>query len=334
MGIGDVTKCTRLNGIIYYVNRRTPYGWVTVRELADRFDVSTRTILRDLDVIRHDLNVPLEIEEKVIDGKRMNCYQLREGFLPSISPERATVLLLSLFQQSGSALSGHVDELKDALVSTLFRYHYNPEELASEKLQKRIHFIEEVLAEPERVGDIFDKLVQALKGCHPVKIQYFVAYKQVEEDREVEPYGLICKRQNWYLVGKCLKNQDIRVFRVDQIRGVFVSSPTTFKYPEDFNIKEHMANSWGVINQGDVCQVKLKFDKQVAHRIKNMIYHHSQELVEELADGSIIISYKVCGIKEMKTWIVQWGNTVEVLEPEWLREEMYNMAKEIMEANK
>jgi proteasome accessory factor B len=68
----------------------------------------------------------------------------------------------------------------------------------------------------------------------------------------------------------------------------------------------------------------------VAFRIKNLIYHPSQVLEKELVDGSIIVSFHVCGIPEMKTWIVQWGDAVEVLEPGWLREEMCQMAESIL----
>ena len=76
--------------------------------------------------------------------------------------------------------------------------------------------------------------------------------------------------------------------------------------------------------------MKLKFSKSVAYRAVKMVYHPSQVVEEELPDGSIIVAFKVCGIKEMKTWIVQWGDMVEVLEPDWLREGMRKMAERIL----
>lgn len=62
-----------------------------------------------------------------------------------------------------------------------------------------------------------------------------------------------------------------------------------------------------------------------------MVYHPSQLLEAELPDGSIEISFEVCGITEMKTWIIQWADTVEVLEPGWLREDMVRIARSILE---
>lgn len=267
---------------------------------------------------------------QVIEGKKCVFYSLEAGYLPSISPEKATALFLSLLQQQGSALAGHINEFKDVLVSTLFRYHYDPRELAVEKLQNRIHLVEEALAEPERVGGLFAGLVGALKDCHRVKLWYYTAHSGEITERVVEPYGLICKRQNWYLVAYCRERRDIRVFRVDQIEDAHLYTEEKFTYPEDFNLREHMAGSWGVINDGKQCRVRLRFNQRVAYRVKNMVYHPSQVLEEELADGSIIVAFDVCGIGEMKTWIVQWGDTAEVLDPVWLRDEMRAMAESMV----
>jgi len=135
-------------------------------------------------------------------------------------------------------------------------------------------------------------------------------------------------------VAFCLNRQDIRVFRVDQIIDALPYTKEKFEYPEDFKLKDYMAQSWGVINDGELCRVKLNFSPNVAFRVKNIIYHPSQTVDEELADGSIIVSFNVCGIKEMKTWIVQWGSSVEVIEPYWLREDMYKLAEDILKMYK
>ncbi len=326
----DTSRGLRLNMIVNYINTRTPYGGVTLKELADKYEVTDRQIRRDLDAIQDYLMVPLVKHEKVKEGQKCTVYSAEAGYLPSLSPEKATAIFLSLLQQQGSALAGHINGLKDALVSTLFKYHYNPEDLAVEKLQNRIHMVEESLVEPERVGELFTMLVQGLKECHRVKIWYFVAHSRQVTERVVEPYGLICKRQNWYLVARCLQRQALRVFRVDQINDAFPYRTEKFTYPEDFSLRDHMAQSWGVINDGEACRVRLEFSPALAFRANSVIYHPSQVLEEELDDGSVIISYNVCGIAEMKTWLVQWGNNVKVLEPGWLREDMCKLAEDVL----
>ena len=307
----DAPRGLRLNMIIDWLNKKTPYGCVTVKELAEKFAVSERQIYRDLNAIENVLCVPLVRQET---GKTVRV-RMEAGYLPGLSPQNATVIFLSLLQQKGSALSGHLNEIKDALVSTLFKYHYDPQELAVEKLQKRIHIVEETLAEPEKVSSLFTALVQAIKDSHRVKIWYYTTHSGEETERVVEPYGLICKHQNWYLVGRCLRRNDVRVFRVDQIKDVFPYTSEHFEYPADFSLSDYMAPSWGVINDGKVCRVLLKFNKRVAHRVKNVLYHPSQKFEEELLDCSALVSFTVCGIAEVVGWLFQWGDMVRYWSP-------------------
>lgn len=329
MAGADTTKALRIAKVIELLNKKSPYGGVSLKELADACEVTTRSILRYLDQIENDLKIPIIRPEKNT-AKREGLYRLDAGYLPSVSPETALVILLSIIQQQGSALAGRLNEIKDALTGTLFKYKYSPQSLPVEQLQERIYLVEEQLADPAGVGEIFAGLLQALKDCYRVKLYYYTAHSGKHSKRLVEPYGLICKRHNWYLVAYCLKRNDIRVFRVDQVAAVIPHTSEHFAYPPDFSLQDYMAHCWGVINDGAVCQVKLKFSPRVACRVKNLVYHPSQTLQEELPDGSVVLSFEVCGIEEMKTWLVQWGDMVEVLTPAWLREDMCAMAEKIL----
>ncbi|NLI12630.1 helix-turn-helix transcriptional regulator [Pelotomaculum propionicicum] len=324
----DTTKALRIAKVIELLNKKSPYGGATLNELAEACEVTTRSILRYLDQIENEMYIPI-IRPERNTSKKEGLYRLDAGYLPSISPEKALIIFLSLLQQKGSALAGHTNELKDALVGTLFKYKYTPQSLPVEQLQERIYIVEEQLAEPARVSEIFAKLVQSLRDCCRVKLWYYVAHSGQETERVVEPYGLICKRHNWYLVANCLTRNGIRVFRVDQITGIFPYASELFEYPAEFSLQEYMAQSWGVINDGEICKVKLKFRPEVAHRVKRLIYHPSQVIEEETAAGSVIMSFEACGIDEMKTWITQWGEMVEVLEPQWLREDIYDIVQRI-----
>ena len=307
MSGADTTKALRIAKVLELLNTKSPHGGLTLKEMADACEVTTRSILRYLDQIENEMGTLIVRPEKNTSTKE-GLYRLDAGYLPSISPEKALIIFLSLLQQKGSALAGHTNEIKDALIGTLFKYKYSPQSLPVEQLQERIYVVEEHLADPAKVGEIFAKLVQALQGCYRVKLWYYVAHNGQATKRVVEPYGLICKRHNWYLVAYCLTRQAIRVFRVDQITAIFPYTTERFEYPADFSLKDHMAQSWGIMSDGEVCKVRLKFRPEVAHRVNSLVYHSSQLLEDELADGSIVMSFEICGIAEMKTWIVQWGD--------------------------
>ncbi len=73
-----------------------------------------------------------------------------------------TTYLLAIFRAEWPDIGGRLT------LSTLFKYHYNPTELAVEKLQNRIHLVEEDLAKPAKVGDIFAKLVTEMDEVNGV----------------------------------------------------------------------------------------------------------------------------------------------------------------------
>jgi len=329
MSNADNTKALRIAKVIELLNKRSPYGGMTLSELAAACGVTTRSILRYLEQIEDDMGIPLLRPEKNTSANK-GLYRLDAGYLPSLSPEKALIILLSLLQQKGSALAGHTNEIKDALIGTLFKYKYSPQSLPVEQLQERVYIVDEQLAEPAKVSEIFDKLVQALRDCYRVKLWYFVAHSRQNTQRVVEPYGLICKRHNWYLVAYCLNRQDLRVFRVDQITDIFPYASERYAYPADFSLKDFMAHSWGVINDGEVCRVRLSFNPAVANRVKNLIYHPSQVIEAELPDGGVVISFQVSGMAELKTWIMQWGEKVEVLEPDWLKADICAYARRVL----
>lgn len=329
-GKADSTKALRMAKVMDLLNKRSPYGGVTCQEMAEACRVSARSILRYLDFMENDLGIAIVRPERNA-SKKEGMYRLDAGYLPSISPERALIIFLSLLQQEGTALAGHINEIKDALVGTLFKYKYSPQTLPVEELQKRIYVVEEQLADPARVGEIFARLVQAIQECYRVKLWYYTARTGQNSERVVEPYGLICKRHNWYLAAYCLTRKNTLVFRVDQIADINPYQNDHFQHPPDFSVKDFMAGSWGVLNDGEFHRVRLKFSPAVAHRVKKLVYHPTQKIEEELADGSVVMSFQVCGIAEMKTWIVQWGDMVEVLEPPRLREDMRETASRILE---
>ncbi len=64
---------------------------------------------------------------------------------------------------------------------------------------------------------------------------------------------------------------------------------------------------------------RRRFDPSVAHRVRESVWHRSQQLTE-LEGGGVEMTVTVAGIVEIRPWILSWGDGVEVLEPPALRE--------------
>lgn len=311
----ELSKSARLAKLIYLLNNTTPHGGMTLEEMAKKLGVSERTVFRDLTHLEQEMQVVIIRPER--EAGKKGKYRMENTYLPPLSPDKALFIYLSLLQQKDTALTMEIREIKQALIGTLTRNRFNLKDIPLDKLESRIHIVDHTLIETEKVSETFLKIIRALEQSRVIKISYFKAASQTVSDRIVQPYGLICKHHNWYLVGRCLEKLELRTFRIDQIESVFVRSET-FNYPSDFDLKSYYEDSWGVFLDEEVLDVKVLFSPAVAHRLGKIKYHPSQEIVKELADGSVIIKFKITGLREFVSWLLQWRTDARVIEPESL----------------
>jgi proteasome accessory factor B len=114
-----------------------------------------------------------------------------------------------------------------------------------------------------------------------------------------------------------LPDNPIRHWKVDRIEAVELTE-FRFERPADFNLQEHFAGSFGVYQgDGDV-QVKIRFSPTVARYVEEKTWHSTQRLARQ-SDGSLLASFRLDGVEEIKRWVLSFGQHAVVLEPEELR---------------
>jgi predicted DNA-binding transcriptional regulator YafY len=251
-------------------------------------------------------------------------YCLRDEYLPKLTSESAAAVYVSMLLYRGTLLDEATLGAKEQLEKSFFKNF--PER--TRVLKDRIYVLGDTLAHPQEFGNILGQLILAVGESYRIKLVY-MNNEGEESARILEPLGLLCKRNVWYLIARKQTSQEIRTFRVDQILHLNVRQSEKFTYPVEFSLTTHIGCSWGVFYNDEVQTIKLKFSRQVAHRVKNLCYHPSQKIAEECDDGSVILAFEACGLVEMQSWILQWGTQVEVLEPVALREEIMRIAQAV-----
>lgn len=247
-------------------------------------------------------------------------YCLKEVYLPKLGPESAAAIYVCMMLFHGTVLDQATDLAREQISKAFLKRSFQD----AAALSGRFLVTEDTLADPEKFGDKFGKLSKSVIDSYRIKIEYMKLNGEIST-RVVEPLGMLCKRGVWYLVAKDVKIEDYRTFRVDQIEEVYPRENEKFDYPKGFSLDKHLGDSWGVFADDEVQDVVLNFAPHVARRIKNLNYHRSQEVYDE-ADGSVTVKFKVCGLIEIKSWILQWGEQVEVVEPLRLREDIKKIA--------
>jgi predicted DNA-binding transcriptional regulator YafY len=313
------------------LHRNIPYGGVSFEEILKQYLTLLEHSTSDLpkiDSIRRMIYRDIDELEKIgiiVDRPATgSCkYCLRDKYLPKLSFEQASSLYVSMLLFEDTILDQMSHSAKEEFEKAFFKN--SPGESA--KINARIHVVGDTLFNPEEVGDKFTKLITAVINSYQIEIIYSKLDGEISQ-RVLKPLGLVYKRGVWYVVAEDPNKEEYRTFRVDQILRASLTN-IMFEYPEGFSLAEHIGGSWGVFTNDEVQKVRLKFSSAVATRVKSLRYHRSQEVLQELPDGSVIIGLEVCGLIELKGWLLQWGPQVEVLEPESLRQEMLNTAQEI-----
>ena len=121
---------------------------------------------------------------------------------------------------------------------------------------------------------------------------------------------------------------DYLVFRVDRISEVRQTG-IGFTRHADYNFAERRRNAFSVFIGDTMERVRVRFNKRIAPYIREVCWHHSQQLTDE-PDGGVLFEVEVSKPSEVGWWVLQWGAEAEVLEPESLRQELRETAERLV----
>ncbi len=124
--------------------------------------------------------------------------------------------------------------------------------------------------------------------------------------------------RGWYLLAKSHQHGEVRTFKVDRIARLELTEDR-FKPDESFSEENYFGKAWRMIPEGKVYSIKLKFSAHVAATVEEVQWHHTQA-TQYLDDGDLLFEAEVDGLSEITSWILGYGEHVEVLSPRALRE--------------
>ena len=146
--------------------------------------------------------------------------------------------------------------------------------------------------------------------CRRVSFSYF-AGEGGGTVRTVEPVKLIFKSKDWYLYGFCLLRNDYRFFKLTRIKDLMLL-PETF-----LRRKADVPELKPTIQQERLISVRLKFSPAAAFRV----YDEFTDTVEKDAQGSLYVTVDMPE-RTLYSYILSYGDAVEILEPDELRRSM------------
>jgi len=137
---------------------------------------------------------------------------------------------------------------------------------------------------------------------------------------DIYPYGLTYHRGSLYLIGWAPEREEIRHWKVDRIEDAEVTQ-VPFNWPQDFDLHDHLAKSFGVFHGKSEFHVKVRFSPTVTRYVTESHWHGSQQLTPQ-KDGSLIAEFDLDNTEEIKRWLFSFGRHATVLEPTELRKDI------------
>lgn len=282
----------------------------TTREMAEKLEVSERTLRSDIAFLRDRFNAPLDFSPK-----KGFHYTDKKWRLPSInlSISELFAVMLGAKMLESYAGSAYINDLDSAILRLTERV---PKEIQinTEKLSdQRIIFTggAETYIDPE----ILRNLVTAIDNVKQIKIEYYTASRDQFSERIVNPYNLrIHRGTNYYIIGFCHNRQAIRYFRVDRIKKLQLLS-CSFARDPTFNIQDHINDSFQIeLAEGQPQLVTIWFSPSTTPYVRDRRWHITQK-IEEHADGSMILQMETTGLNDLKRWVLGYGGGALVLSP-------------------
>ena len=293
-------QINRLFEIVYILlNKKT----ITAKELSERFEVSARTIYRDIDTLSA-AGIPIFMSKGKGGG-----ISLLDNFVlnKSILSDNEQKEILAALQSLNAIKYPDADNVLSKLGMLFNKAEYNWID---------VDFSHWGSGDKEK----FNLLKTAVVNKKITTFEYFSSTGE-KTDRVVEPLQLWFKDKTWYLKGYCLSKQAYRTFKLTRMRNVKVTEKTFEReLPQDI-----LDNS--VRGDSKMVEVKLHLKPSVSYRVYDE-FHENNIVLNE--DGSFDVTVTYADDDWVPGYILSFGSSAEVIEPKHIRDNVIRKLEETL----
>ena len=290
-------------------------------DLAGGWEVSERTILRDLDYMRNELDAPIAY----VARERGFHYTEEQYQLPAIHLRESDLFAVYLAEK---LLGQYEGTPIHASLSSIFRKIEDslPDKIAARPEPDQSRFT--VFAPHSTV--VLPGIIETVFDCLRTSTRLEIEYRTPDGQtimRQVDPYHGVRFEGDWYLVGNCHLRNAIRTFSLARMTTAR-KGREQFVIPPDFDFNRLSGSHFGVHWGRDDIEVRIQFNREAASFLRERQWHPSQR-IEEQADGSLVLTLIVNHLLELRRWILSWGDSATVLAPASLASEIAATAQGI-----
>lgn len=295
-------KIDRLIGILSILLQQDK---ITAPYLAEKFEVSRRTINRDIEDLCK-AGIPLVTTQGQNGGiSIMEGYKLNRTLLTSSDMQAILTGLRSLDSVSGT---NKYQQLMDKLAVN------NETTLSSNN-----HILIDLSSYYKNsLAPKIEQIQNAIENREYIWFEYYAP--SGESVRKIEPYLLIFQWASWYVWGYCTEKEDYRTFKLNRMLSLEVLAETF----DGRDIPKYEVSVEHVFSQNIF--VKAIFEPEMKWRL---IEEYGVDSFTVQPDGRLLFRFGFYDEEYLFTWLLSFGDTVELLEPKELRGGYVNLVDRI-----
>lgn len=280
--------------------------------LAAKLEVSRRTILRDIDFLKCDLNAPIVFDS----AHNRYIYTEPNWNLPNLKLTEGDLFALMVAEKALEAYAGtpwaqKLHHIFGRMAASL------PDrvEITPQALLPRITFGQEApsIIDPE----ILETLSLAIKENKTLQMTYFAMNRGEDRTYVIDPYLLRQSRGAWYLAAKDHASGRIPLFNLCRIKAIKPTGEIFDYEASDFDPDKYFQGTFSVQESPESYRVVIEFSGYAAQLIRERQWHHSQKL-KELSKNRLRFELEISSLWDILPWILSWGSEAKVLAPKEL----------------
>lgn len=296
---------------------------VKAQEIADRFEISLRTVYRDVKALM-EAGVPIGAEAGT-------GYYIVEGYhLPPVMFNRTEAAALLTGEKLMEKHSDHSNQQQFSNAMQKIRAVLRGTD--KDFLESLDDNIAVFKRRPANVGEEFpnrflSEIQDAVARQKVISLEYYSHYNNSYARRDIEPIGIFHMDNSWHLIGYCRLRKDYRDFRADRIKSLS-STDQTFNRNNRLNLQQYFDKTKAERGEKPT-EVKIQFNHNVVRYLQEQKYYYG--FVQERSEEQYVeMTFLYNSLPCLTRWLLMLGNNATIVSPADLKEIIQKQIKELL----
>jgi proteasome accessory factor B len=278
--------------------------------LARELRVSTKTVQRDLDYLRDELEAPIEFD-RLENGY---VYSRPDYVLPFLPVDGKDLFSIGVAAQV-MALFGGTPLARDleACYERLAELMPPAVRLRPEMLRDKIALRSLQPYRPVR-EETWQAVSEAMQRGVSLSIRYRHPGEPPGQERVVRPYAIVLSGRDWLAVADDAAAGQVKTFYLARMESARLTGER-YAIPKDFDAERYFRNTFGLFVGGrKPFRFRVRFAKEAADEVREQRWHPRQS-IEDLPGGEAILELPAVSIREAREFVLRYGKNARALEP-------------------